>query len=209
LDPIDGTKGFLRKEQYCVALALLEDGIPTIGILACPNLPFDSDSVGCIFVACKGKGCFQLSLAEPIRPRRLEKTDADIREPSTARFCVGVEQGFADPVGKCKDMAKLLHGRLADDGEILHSIRMDSQAKYGVVARGDAEFYVRLPKAEFRDWIWDVAPGVLVLEEVGGIVTDADGNPLDFTNGAKLSSNGVLGAINAELHQALLDAYRK
>ena len=105
-------------------------------------------------------------------------------------------------------MAKFLHGRLTEDGEIIHSTRMDSQAKYGVVARGDAEFYVRLPKPEYRDWIWDVAPGVLVLEEIGGVVTDSDGNRLDFSSGAKLASSGILGAINAELHNALLTAFR-
>ncbi len=38
LDPIDGTKGFLRDEQYAVALALLVDGKPILGVLACPNL---------------------------------------------------------------------------------------------------------------------------------------------------------------------------
>jgi 3'(2'), 5'-bisphosphate nucleotidase len=211
LDPIDGTKGFLRKGQYCVALGLLENGIPAIGILACPNLPFDSETVGCIFVACKGQGCFQLPMIPESSPLiRLESTNpSTIQDPSKARFCVGVERGFGDPVGKCKAMAKHMHGKLDEDDEIVHSIRMDSQAKYGVVARGDAEFYVRLPKSGFRDWIWDVAPGVLVLEEVGGIVTDAEGNPLDFTKGAKLTTDGVLGAINAELHQALLDAYRQ
>ena len=214
LDPIDGTKGFLRKGQYCVALALLEDGVPKIGILACPNLPFDDNdnndsTVGCIFVASKGKGCYQLGLDDDRFQKKLEVIDGLERDASRARFCVGVEQGFADPVGKCKQMAKSLHGNLAEDGEILHAVRMDSQAKYGVIARGDAEFYVRLPKETHRDWIWDVAPGVVVLEEVGGIVTDAKGHPLDFSAGAKLTSNGVLGAINVELHRTLLESYRK
>ena len=39
LDPIDGTKGFLRKQQYAVALGLLIDGEPALGVLGCPNLP--------------------------------------------------------------------------------------------------------------------------------------------------------------------------
>src|SRR5689334_4567167 len=38
LDPIDGTKGFLRAEQYAVALALVEDGDLKIGVLGCPEL---------------------------------------------------------------------------------------------------------------------------------------------------------------------------
>ncbi len=37
LDPIDGTKGFLRKEQYAVALALIVDGRVTVAALACPD----------------------------------------------------------------------------------------------------------------------------------------------------------------------------
>ena len=215
LDPIDGTKGFLRNEQYCVALALLEEGVPTIGILACPNLPFDYSSKmtsgGCIFVACKGEGSYQLSMEKGKMIQKLEhSTSSSSYDLSLARFCVNVEQSFADPEGKCKEMAKILHGSLDNEtGDILYVTRMDSQAKYGVVARGDAEFYVRLPKPDYKDWIWDVAPGVLLLEEIGGVVTDTEGNALDFSVGAKLESTGILGARTLELHDALLDAYRR
>lgn len=41
LDPIDGTKGFIRGEHFCVALGMAYDGVPTIGVLGCPNLPFE------------------------------------------------------------------------------------------------------------------------------------------------------------------------
>ena len=44
LDPIDGTKGFLRGDQYAVALALIKEGKPVLGVLGCPNLPFDDKS---------------------------------------------------------------------------------------------------------------------------------------------------------------------
>ena len=43
LDPIDGTKGFLRDDQYAIALALIENGLVKLGILACPNLYVDKD----------------------------------------------------------------------------------------------------------------------------------------------------------------------
>ncbi len=39
LDPIDGTKGFLRGEQYAIGLALIEGGDVILGVLGCPNLP--------------------------------------------------------------------------------------------------------------------------------------------------------------------------
>jgi len=60
LDPIDGTKGFLRGDQYAIALALLEQGKVKVGILACPALSLDLasplDQQGLLFVAVRGEG---------------------------------------------------------------------------------------------------------------------------------------------------------
>ena len=39
LDPIDGTKGFLRREQYAICLGLVEKGTVTAAAMGCPNLP--------------------------------------------------------------------------------------------------------------------------------------------------------------------------
>ena len=41
VDPIDGTKGFLRGEQYAVAISLIENGKVVVGVLGCPNLALD------------------------------------------------------------------------------------------------------------------------------------------------------------------------
>ncbi|CAJ1966283.1 unnamed protein product [Cylindrotheca closterium] len=217
LDPIDGTKGFFRKEQYCIALGLLENGMPTIAVLACPNLPFVDEEdgpdakIGCIFVACKGQGCYQLDMEGKVEPKRIgEGYNAEPPLSHKARFCVGVEQGFGDPTGKAKVMAQELHGSLDETtDDIKYATRIDSQAKYGLVARGGGELYVRLPRLDYEEWMWDVAPGVLVLEESGGIITDANGNDLDFTSGSKLSNNyGVLGARSKPLYDDLLASCR-
>ena len=66
LDPIDGTKGFLRGEQYAVALALIVEGRIVVAALACPNLPVqpatgkaDRENVGgAVFHAVSGQGAF-------------------------------------------------------------------------------------------------------------------------------------------------------
>jgi 3'(2'), 5'-bisphosphate nucleotidase len=64
LDPIDGTKGFLRGEQYAVCLALIVGGNVQLGVMGCPNLPVDFNAPegerGCLFVAEKGQGAFQV-----------------------------------------------------------------------------------------------------------------------------------------------------
>ena len=51
LDPIDGTKGFLRGDQYAIALALIEHGEVVLGVLGCPNLPNPDGTRGALFVA--------------------------------------------------------------------------------------------------------------------------------------------------------------
>ena len=87
------------------------------------------------------------------------------------------------------------------------SLRMDSQAKYAAVARGDAALYLRLPSPkspDYREKIWDQAAGYLILEEAGGRITDLDGKPLDFTQGCLLLNNRGILATNGHLHSALL-----
>ena len=65
LDPIDGTKGFLRGEQYAVCLAFLVDSQVQVGVIGCPNLPVvvsnPDGRKGCIFVAVRGQGAEQVS----------------------------------------------------------------------------------------------------------------------------------------------------
>ena len=38
LDPVDGTKGFMRGQHFCVALALVDRGLPRLSTMGCPNL---------------------------------------------------------------------------------------------------------------------------------------------------------------------------
>ncbi|MGV3721335.1 MAG: 3'(2'),5'-bisphosphate nucleotidase [Actinomycetota bacterium] len=202
LDPIDGTKGFLRNEQYAVALALIEDGEVVLGVLGCPNLPVDAarpeGPVGCLFVAVKGEGAVQRDLAggdeRPIHVTSVEN-------PSKASFCESVESGHSS------------HGAAAEIADTLGvtepPIRMDSQAKYAAVARGDASIYLRLPtRAGYEEKIWDHAAGAIVIQEAGGAVTDTTGKPLDFSLGRTLAGNVGVVATNALLHQGVVAAVR-
>ena len=85
-------------------------------------------------------------------------------------------------------------------------------AKYGAIARGDAHFYTRVPLAQFegkKENIWDHAPGVIIVEEAGGKVTDLDGKALDFSLGAKLSNNRGVLATNGVIHEQVLEAIKQ
>ncbi|MDI7259982.1 MAG: 3'(2'),5'-bisphosphate nucleotidase [Thermodesulfobacteriota bacterium] len=200
LDPIDGTKGFLRGDQYAIALALIENGSVQLGLMACPNLYVDIDhpfgEKGCLFVASKGKGSFQMD-NNGVSKRTLSVSK--VKRPSEAIITESVEPDHAD---------HLTHQRLAKRLNISKpSLRMDSQAKYGIVARGEATFYIRVPSSsepDYKENIWDHASGAIIAEEAGGKVTDLYGKPLDFSGGIKLERNHGILVSNGILHEVIL-----
>lgn len=188
LDPIDGTKGFLRGGQYAVSLALIERGRVVLGVLGCPNLsadferPFDDpDPTGTLFYATLGGGTHvrapeaAAGAAEPVRA----STESDV---TRMRVCESVEAAHS----RLDDTARLV-AHLAAAGT---PARLDSQCKYAVVARGQADAYLRFPtRAGYVEKIWDHAAGKIVAEEAGAVVTDVRGQPLDFSHGAGLTAN--------------------
>ena len=203
LDPIDGTKGFLRNDQYAIALALIEDGQVQVAAMACPALPLSLDdpdgAVGSLFIAVRGEGSEMASLADadfaPIRVKTTSSDDAGLR------FVESVEAGHGD-----HDLQEAL-ARAA--GITRDPLRMDSQAKYGAVARGDAALYLRLPSPKYPGYaekIWDHAAGSLVVQEAGGRVTDMHGKPLDFFSDYTMNDNTGVVVSAGPSHAGVIEA---
>lgn len=88
---------------------------------------------------------------------------------------------------------------------------MDSQAKYASIARADGDIYLRLPVGDgsYTEKIWDHAAGSLLVEEAGGIVSDAKGRPLDFSIGRTLQNNKGVVAAHKNVHGKVIEAVRK
>ncbi len=113
IDPIDGTKGFLRGGQYAVCLALLVDGDVKVGVLGCPNLPVDDSAPltvdiganqtdegrGVIFSARAGHG----ATSRPLGTGALADGHAISVKPlenmADASFCESVEGRPLEPGG--------------------------------------------------------------------------------------------------------------
>ncbi|CEP13461.1 hypothetical protein [Parasitella parasitica] len=203
LDPIDGTKGFLRGGQYAVCLALIVDGVVQVGVIGCPNLPVDhkhpEGNRGSLFVAVRGQGAFQRSFTdETEKPIHF----SDIQSTEEATFCESVEAAHSSH-GDAVEIAK----ELGITGE---PVRMDSQAKYCSIARGDADIYLRLPTSKaYVEKIWDHASGNVLVTEAGGRVTDIDGKPLDFSVGRTLEKNKGVIASKSDIHDKVLKAVQK
>jgi 3'(2'), 5'-bisphosphate nucleotidase len=199
LDPIDGTKGFLRGQQYAVALALIERGEVVLGVLGCPNLAC-GDGHGALFTAVRGERTRELPLWDVAAPGR-EVAVAPITTAADARFCESVESDHSD-----QEVSAEIARRL---GIRLEPYRIDSQCKYAAVARNDASIYLRMPTREdYREKIWDHAAGKLVVECAGGTVTDIAGRPLDFAHGRCLELNRGIVATGGRIHAEVLEAIR-
>jgi 3'(2'), 5'-bisphosphate nucleotidase len=200
LDPVDGTKGFLRGDQYAIALALIEEGKVVLGVMGCPNLDPGlqpgSRGEGIMVAAVRGGGAWTVSM-EGRLGERLQVSGNE--QPAAARVLRSVESDHTDET----KLARLIEAL----GIRPPAVRMDSQAKHAVLAAGAAELIIRLnsPLNPGRsESIWDHAPGAILVEEAGGRVTDLRGAKLDFTAGRLLERNYGVLVSNARLHEAVL-----
>ncbi|KAK2782800.1 hypothetical protein FQN52_000623 [Onygenales sp. PD_12] len=217
LDPIDGTKGFLRGGQYAVCLGLIVDGDVKVGVIGCPNLPV-SDSApipvdlasaqpgengsGMLFSTVLGQGATSRPLSDG---KLLDSKPISMRpvpDISQASFCEGVEAAHSSQDDNAA-VAKLL-------GITAPSVRLDSQAKYCSVARGAGDIYLRLPvRKDYQEKIWDHAAGDLLVREAGGMVSDINGNRLNFGIGRTLAQNSGVVAAPKAIHSQVIDAVQK
>ncbi len=202
LDPIDGTKGFIRGHQYSICLALIENSRVVLAALACPNLsadfdrPFeDPDPRGTVYLATDTGPVLwhaaddATATPQPLVPRT--------RAPGTALRLIG---SFAAS-HQNESTSAAIRRRLGSRGIALAEHRkIDSQCKYAVVARGQADVFLRTPRSGGgKDSIWDHAPGSLIAGRAGRIVSDTLGQPLDFSRGGTLSANsGILVGLPAD-----------
>jgi 3'(2'), 5'-bisphosphate nucleotidase len=214
LDPIDGTKGFLRGGQYAVCLALMVDGEVKVGVLGCPNLPVDdsaqlstgiganasdTEGFGVLFSAVEDQG----AISRPLGKGGLQKSKPismkPVKDITQATFCESVEAGHSSHGDQAAIAQKL--------GILKPSVRMDSQAKYGSIARGAGDIYLRLPtSATYVEKIWDHAAGDIIVREAGGTVTDIQGKRLNFSIGRTLVENKGVVAAPSAVHGQVLEA---
>ncbi|XP_058084433.1 PAP-specific phosphatase HAL2-like [Magnolia sinica] len=229
LDPVDGTLGFVRGDQYAIALAMIDEGEVVLGVLGCPNYPMkkewlnyhhryyrfmsklspptsDSWQKGCVMYARKGTGeawmqplvhdGMQLIWPNSARAIRVSSID----DPALATFC--------EPVEKANSSHSFTAGLAHSVGLRNQPLRVYSMVKYAAIARGDAEIFMKFARAGYKEKIWDHAAGVLIIQEAGGVVTDAGGRPLDFSKGIYLEGldRGIIACSGAVLHEKIIKA---
>ena len=160
VDPLDGTKEFIRRTgEFTVNIALVDGGDPILGVVLAPAL-------GRLFAGARGMG----ALAEKDDCRR----PIACRRPPAEGMTVVSSRSHGDVV----TLEAYLCGR-----QVASSAYAGSSLKFCLVAAGEADLYPRLG----RTMEWDTAAGHAVLAAAGGRVTRLDGTDLaygkpDFAN---------------------------
>jgi histidinol-phosphatase len=166
VDPIDGTKNFVRGIPYwATLLALEEEGEITVGVVHSP-------ATGELFWARRGQGAWADGV--PLR--------------------VSAVHDLADAmvVHSSLNLMHSLDGGRCWDGFVRLVDRTDRQRGFGdyfgytFVLRGQAELML---EADVKPW--DIAPFKVLAEEAGGRFTDFAGRPTIYSGNA-LVSNGRL-----------------
>ena len=196
IDPIDGTKGFIAQRHYAIACGLLLEGQVAEGIVAAPG--YDAGA-GALFFTRDG-ATWRAPLAggdgKRVAVSQRHNVDEFVAVQSYERAHASKSR-----MGRARDYAGL------GDVQILE---LDSMEKYALVACGDADLYMRLPRAgsSYAHKIWDHAAGVALVQQAGGLATDLDGGPLDFSRGDTLPNPGMVIS-NGQHHARVVEAVQR
>jgi 3'(2'), 5'-bisphosphate nucleotidase len=181
IDPIDGTRGFARKNgEFSVMVALVEGGEAVVGVVLEP-------ANGRCTYAARGAGCWiSDDGAKPVAAR-VKATDV-----LTEAVLI---QSHTDPVrGKSRPERTLRPKAVVET--------YSAGIKLARVARGEADVYVSTYSV-MNDW--DLAAGHVLVSEAGGRVSELSGLPLRYGDDGPEHRGGLL-ASNGALHEAAITA---
>jgi 3'(2'), 5'-bisphosphate nucleotidase len=180
VDPLDGTKDFIRGcDGFSINIGLLENGKAIFGCVAVP-------ARGQLFYAEKGIGSFEKT-KEGFQ--RLKVTD--VTSVSEARLVTRNPNGEIRPIEE-KINLMTFKERIQDGG---------IGTKLSLIASGKAEAHIN---TNFRASKWDTLGPQLILEEAGGMLTDFDGNQLDYQKTSVLWERSFVASNNEMIHSEIL-----
>ncbi len=181
VDPLDGTRNYVSGIPFfCVTIALCHDGEPVVALTYDPvhQEAFRAEKGGGAWLDRPG------GESEPIRASTKESVLASV---------LAIDLGYKDQ--RAKHMLALAHSLFPG----MQSVRIPGSAALGLAyaACGRYDLFVHnylLP--------WDIAAGILLVREAGGLITDRDGGPIN------IQSEGVIAgsaAVHADFRRLTKD----
>jgi 3'(2'), 5'-bisphosphate nucleotidase len=169
IDPLDGTKEFLKRNgEFTVNIALIEKGRPTHGVILAP-------ASGATYLGSP-QGAFEINFRNDLVPIRTN--------PNPPMHVVASRSHKAGPI---KDFCEAFL--------VAKDVSVGSSLKFCLLAKGEAQLYPRFtPTSE-----WDTAAGQAILEAAGGAVLVLDGGPLTYGRGGDHLNPFFVAAASPEL----------
>ncbi|HEV3162730.1 MAG TPA: inositol monophosphatase family protein [Isosphaeraceae bacterium] len=179
VDPLDGTTNFAHGfPLWCVSIALEHEGRLVVGVVHAPLL-------GTTYSASLGRGT--TVNRQPLRVSRVERLTSSL-----------ISAGLPANFGPDAERQLAYMGRFSTG---THSLRRTGSSAWNLaqVAAGGCDVFYATSISP-----WDVAAGVLLVHEAGGLVTHMDGAPYDLYGPGILASNG---RVHAEAVRAVGEAW--
>jgi 3'(2'), 5'-bisphosphate nucleotidase len=159
VDPLDGTREFVKRNgEFTVNIALIDQQQTVLGVVLAPV-------TGELYIAERGQGAWLQRNAggewQRIRARPLAQPPM-----------------LAGSRSHGSEQATMLHALLGEH----ERVALGSSLKFCLIARGDADVYLRLGLTSE----WDTAAAQCVLQEAGGAVLDLQGKPFSYNRGESL-----------------------
>jgi 3'(2'), 5'-bisphosphate nucleotidase len=179
IDPIDGTREFIKKNgEFAIQIGLADGENLEFGLVYQP--------VGQnLYIASPGEGCWWLAPGQEWR--RLQ-----VPESMTDEVVLVISRSKPSRVGQ------KIHDAIGGTGVISHG---GVGLKLMAIARGSGHYYINCSNATKA---WDMAGPEMLFIEAGGVVTQFDGSRFSYDPANYRHEKGLLAAGTPELHAKIL-----
>lgn len=185
IDPLDATKDFVNKGTgFSVMIGLCENGVPVLGVTYAP-------ATGVLYYASKGCGAYKGGEGAP------EKLSATkVMRLEDARMVTRI------PYGEPRSLEHALDALPVKERVPEGSVGL----KIGLIAEGKAEFHIATNPRSSK---WDTCAPQIILEEAGGVLTDAKGDPLDYTQEGLNWRDLFVASASPALHNQVIGSLQR
>ncbi|KAJ4422050.1 hypothetical protein N0V82_003346 [Gnomoniopsis sp. IMI 355080] len=213
-DPIDGTENFVQGLVYAVNVALLVDSAQTLSVVGCPNMSMDVSypagdhsldpaGEGCILLAVRGHGAW-------VRKLRGDVDEVEVKQIPRHASTEALEDLRSVSALNTSGLG-VVHTEVAVrlGVEFPGCVLLPWVIRWVLLALGvgNATWWVYKSRSRLAK-IWDHAGAMLLFEEVGGRISDVDGEPISMVAGRKMTANYGIIAAPAALHEKVLQTVR-
>ncbi len=191
IDPLDGTKEFIKKNgEFTINIGFVRNTEPEIGITAVPV-------TGAIYIGWVGQGAYKVIIDNDFE-KHLANDDIDNILKNSTKLSVAKETSHID-IAVSRSHPGDITGKVLDllskEGVTASIIKMGSALKFGLIAEGSANVYVR----GSYSYEWDTASGHALVNAAGGkVLSVVDGKPVKY-NKPQLKNQGFVAVASDKI----------